>query len=248
MKPPIDSPIRNPSGRITILGFSIELLGAAAVFTLSLLSSCSKETVEIPSVSFHYFPTEKGKYVIYDVDSVVHSTDDNNNDDSVHYYHYQVKEVIDTPFIDGEGRQRQVLVRYYRPDTSYSWNINIVWSQLLTSTSAYKWEDNIPYHKMSFPINSTVEWNLNDMNTLNEELYHYEGLHESRTYHNMNFDSTITVIHNDGENFVEKIYGEEVFAAGIGLVYKERDDLRKTSGQVVSGTEFKMVVNSFGQE
>ena len=53
-------------------------------------------------------------------------------------------------------------------------------------------------------------------------------------------------IQRDDNNFVEKIYGKEVYAAGVGLIYKERDDLRKTSGIVVSGTEFKMVVSSYG--
>src|SRR5690349_16220873 len=154
------------SGPINFIGFSFELAAACIVLSISILISCGKETMEIPTPSFNYFPTEKGKWIVYSVDSIVHSTDDNNNDDSVYYFHYQVKEVIDSSITDGEGNMRQVLVRYFRNDTTEAWNINSVWTQALKSNSAYRWEENIPYHKLSFPINSDVEWNMNDQNTL----------------------------------------------------------------------------------
>ncbi len=229
-----------------LLGFGFEIIAAMTLLTASLLSSCGKETLEVPSVSYNYSPTEKGTYVVYDVDSIVHSTDDNDNDDSVYYYHYQVMEVIDTPFVDGEGLTRQVLARYYRADTTQAWAINIVWSQSITSTTAYRWEDNVPYHKLSFPINGDIEWDGNDKNTFNEEMYHYADIHAAKSYGSLSFDSTLTVIQRDDNNFVEIIFGEEVYAAGIGMVYKERNNLRKNGGQVVSGTEFKMEVIAFG--
>lgn len=233
--------------QFTVLGFSFELLTASAILSFSMLSSCGKETLEAPSPSFNYFQTRQGKYVVFDVDSIVHSTDDNDNDDSVHYYHYQVKEIIDTPFTDGEGKQRQVVTRYYRNDSTEQWNFNIVWTQSLSSSSAYRWEDNIPYHKLSFPISSEIQWDGNDQNTLDEEMYHYSDIHSAKTYNSIDFDSTITVIQRDDNNFVEKVFGKEVYASGIGLIYKERDDLRKTSGIVVSGTEFRMTVIDYGE-
>jgi len=232
--------------QFSFLGFSFELLAAIIIIAISILSSCGKESLELPSPSYNYFPTDLGRYVIYDVDSIVHSTDDNDNDDSVYYFHYQVKEVIDTPFIDGEGKERQVVVRYYRPDSTQAWSFNIVWSQTLSSTAAYRWEDNVPYHKMGFPISNEIQWNGNDKNTMNEEMYHYTDIHSSKSLNIFDFDSTITVIQRDDNNFVELIYGKEIYAAGIGMIFKERDDLRKSGGMLVSGTEFKMTVNSFG--
>jgi hypothetical protein len=229
-----------------LISFSFEILAASGILFASLLSSCGKESLEIPSPSYNYFPTEYGTFVIYDVDSIVHGTNDNDNDDSVYFYHYQVKDVIDTPFIDGEGKTRQVVVRYYRADSTQLWSINCVWSQSLTSANAYRWEDNIPYHKMSFPLTYESEWNGNDKNTLDEEMYHYAAIHESKTFNALAFDSTITVVQRDDDNFVEKIFGEEIYAAGIGMIYKERKELRKTSGIIVSGTEFTMVVTDFG--
>jgi len=51
--------------------------------SLFFLYSCKKDK-EIPQLlSFNYFPTEQGSYVIYNVDSIVHGDNDNNTDDSV---------------------------------------------------------------------------------------------------------------------------------------------------------------------
>jgi hypothetical protein len=52
----------------------------------------------------------------------------------------------------------------------------------------------------------------------------------------------------DENNFVETIYGNEKYAAGVGMIYKERNDLGKTNGQVVKGLEYRMVVVEYGVE
>lgn len=220
------------------------------ILSLSTLSwfSCKKESVESQSLSFNYFPTEKGKFVIYDVDSIYHSENDNNNDDSVYSYHFQIKDKIDSSFIDLEGRLNQVRLRYHRNNDTMPWQLTNVWTQYLSSTSAYVTEDNVKYHKLSFPINSTITWNGNDSNTEDEESYYYEYYHESDQLNGMSFDSTLSVIQIDENNFVETMYGNEIYAAGIGMIYKERNDLGKKNGQVVKGLEYKMVVAGFGVE
>ncbi len=210
--------------------------------------SCKKESVEIPTLSYNYFPTEKGKYIIYDVDSIYHSETDNNNDDSVFSYHFQIKDKIDSSYIDLEGRVNQVRLRYHRDNDTMQWQLTEVWTQYLSSTSAYLTEDNIKYHKLSFPINSTISWNGNDSNTEDEEIYYYDYFHESDALNGLSFDSTLSVIQIDENNFVETIYGNEKYAAGVGMIYKERNDLGKTNGQVVKGLEYKMVIVEFGVE
>jgi len=242
----LDLPLKSHD-HFNVVGFSFELVAAFIVLTFSLLSSCGKETLDIPAPSFNYFPTQKGTFVIYNVDSIVHSTDDNNNDDSVFDYHYQVKEIIDSSFIDGEGKERQILLRYYRKDSTQDWTISSVWTQSLSPTNAYKWEENIPYHKLSFPISTEIEWNGNDKNTFNEVLFQYEDLHSPRTINNLSFDSTLVVTDNAEPNAVENISNREIYAAGIGMIFKKNINLRQTSWQVVSGTELTMTVDSFGK-
>ncbi|MBK6397179.1 MAG: hypothetical protein IPF75_02640 [Bacteroidetes bacterium] len=210
--------------------------------------SCKKESVEAPALSYNYFPTESGKYIIYDVDSIYHSETDNNNDDSVFSYHFQIKDKIDSSFVDLEGRVNQVRLRYHRNSDTLPWQLTEVWTQYLSSTSAYLTEENIKYHKLSFPINATITWNGNDSNTEEEELYYYDYFHESDVLNGLSFDSTLSVIQIDENNFVETIYGNEKYAAGVGMIYKEHNDLGKTNGQVVKGLEYKMVVVEYGVE
>jgi len=69
-----------------------------AIVCCLLFFSCN-DKFENPSgendaVKFYrYFPLSTGKYVIYDVDSIVHETDDDNTNtpDSLKtYYHFQI--------------------------------------------------------------------------------------------------------------------------------------------------------------
>ena len=236
-----------PCGHFNLARFTFGRAVTFFALSITILGSCGKETLDIPAPSFNYFPTDKGRFVIFDVDSIVHATNDNQNDDSVYYYSYQVKEIIDSSFVDGEGNVRQVIVRYFRNDTTQDWTINSVWTQSLSSTSAYRWEENIPYHKLSFPINVEIEWNGNDKNTLDQVLLQYEDIHEQQTINNLSFDSTVIVTDNAVPNAVEDISNIEIYAAAVGMIYKENINLRKTSGQVVSGIEFTMTVSSYGR-
>lgn len=214
--------------------------------TAGILSSCKKESINPPSPSFNYFPTTAGKWIEYDVDSVYHAENDNNNDDSVYAYHFQVREEIDTTFSDGQGRPTQVILRYKRMMDGEDWMLTAVWTQTLSLSSAYRTEDNVPYHKLAFPINGSTTWNGNDANTEEEEMYEYEDFHISGTVGGFGFDSTLTVLQRDEDNYVEKIYGKEKYAAGVGMVYKVRDDLGKRNGIVVKGLEYKMTLRDFG--
>ena len=186
------------------------------------------------------------KWVVYDVDSVYHALNDNNNDDSVYRFHYQVMEVIDSSILDLQGRTNQIILRYFRHSASDPWNFTATWTEYLTLSSAYKNEDNVPYHKLSFPISAGITWNGNDANNLGAEDYKYLDFHVPRNIGGFNFDSTLTVLHTDDDNYVQKKFGEEIYATGVGMIYKEKDDLGKRNGIVVSGLEYKATLNDFG--
>lgn len=186
---------------------------------------------------------------MYDVDSILHSDNDNNTDDSVYSWHYQLKEVVGETFIDGQGRPVQIIQRFRRDNDSEEWSEINVCTQLVTAAAMYRTDDNIAYHKLAFPISSNTQpWNGNDMNTLDEEFYQYENFHVPLTMNAFDFDSTLSVLQVDEDNFVEKIYGEEVYANHVGLIYREHDDLRKMNGFPVKGTEFIMKVRAYGTE
>jgi len=156
--------------------------------------------------------------------------------------------VIDSTFKDETGLVKQVILRYRRTDSLSTWSISDVWTQYLTTTTAYRTENNISFHKLSFPINSFITWNGNDANTLDEEMYYYDYFHEPGTYNSCHFDSTISIIQIDENNYVQKKYGHEVYATNVGLILKEVDDLGKENGVVVNGMEYRMKVISYGNQ
>ncbi|TAH43714.1 MAG: hypothetical protein EYC69_01680 [Bacteroidetes bacterium] len=218
------------------------------IFSVIILSlgSCKKDTIIPASPSYNYFPVDIGRWVEYDVDSIYHGENDNNNDDSVYTFHFQIREQIDSTFINGEGEQTQILARYKRETSTDNWNLIGIWTQILNLNGAYRTEDNVPFHKLAFPINSGISWDGNAANTLDEELYYYDSFHTSSTVGSNSFDSTLTVIQVDENNFIERIYGVEKFAAGVGMIFKQRDDLGKRNGVVVKGLEYKMTISDYG--
>jgi hypothetical protein len=224
---------------ICLLIFSVPLL---------FLTGCKRELIDPTSPSQNYFPTEIGNWVEYSVDSVYHAENDNQNDDSVKYFHFEIREVIDSSFIDGAGKTLQVIKRYYRIDSASEWTFLNVWTQMLTSISAYRTENNISYHKLAFPIDEDITWNGNDANTDDEEMYSYEYFHIPGTYQSLDFDSTLSVLQIDEDNFIEKIFKQEVYASGVGLVYKQVSNLGKVNGIVVSGYEIRMEIKDYGKD
>jgi hypothetical protein len=214
--------------------------------TVLLWTGCKEEYVTPESAPFPYFPVREGLYRIYDVDSVVHAENDNNNDDSVYTYNFQVMEVIDSSYIDAVGDTSQMVVRYRRTDTSSAWSLMSVWTQKLIASGAYTTEENVVYHKLAVPADLQTVWDANAGNILEEEPCYYLSLDQPYTLGALAFDSVASVFQRDDDNFVERKYGREVYAAGIGLVFKSRVDLGKRNGLVVSGLDYRMSLAEWG--
>jgi hypothetical protein len=218
------------------------------IFSIIIVAlGCKDETIVISNLSSAYFPTDKGNWIDYQVDSIYHSENDHENDDSVYRYHFQIREIIDSSYADAAGRVNQIIKRYHRLDSSSTWSLTNVWTQSLSDHAAYRTEDNICFHKLSFPMNTDVSWNGNDVNTMDEEMYVYDYIHQPWNTDSFHFDSTTSVVQINENNFVETLFGNEIYASGIGLVYKERDELGKINGIVVKGLEYRMKVIGYGK-
>ena len=88
----------------------------------------------MPDLGYNYFPADIGVWVVYDVDSIVY----NDFTDSVETYNYQIKEIVESAFIDGEGRETRRLERYIRLTDTLPWSINDVWFANRTASRAAK--------------------------------------------------------------------------------------------------------------
>ena len=214
--------------------------------------SCKDEDplVIIPQ-DYNYFPLEYGQWIIYDMDSTVHlDIDDTTNqpDTSIAYYRYQVREIIDSSFIDGEGELAYRILRETRLNDTLPWSFLNIWTCKRNAHSAQRIEDNIRFVKLSFPISDNVSWNGNAFNNFPEEEYMFESIHQPYTAGSLTFDSTVTVLQEEFISLINRIIRREKYARHVGLVFRQRDSLNINGlGETLNGIEVLQTVNSYGR-
>ncbi len=211
----------------TVVGLS---LGALA------LTSCKKE-VEKPSESNDYFPLKVGKYILYDVDSVVY--DDATQ--TTHINSYQMRyEVVDS-FKDNANRVSYTINVYQRPETDEPFTPRDVIHVTKTATGVEWTQSNAKILKMIFPIEQSSSWNGMAFIQLREDAmdeYNTQRYGWNFTYENIGADynpgnnpfyNTVTIngideaTNQPGDSvYADRNYYKEVYAAGYGMIYRER--------------------------
>lgn len=196
----------------------------AGILGLAFLS-CKKEQHPVVYMGYDYFPNNVGHYVIYQCDSIVVNPF-NGKTPPFDTFQYQVKEVIDSLYLNNQGQLTQRIVRYKRADTStLPWSSILtpekVWTGTLLSNMAVRLEDNINYIKLVFPMSLNQQWNGNAMNTIGTWNYQYTALNTPAIVGGVRFDSTITVLQINQSSLLGNQYYYEQYATGVGLLYRE---------------------------
>jgi len=238
------------------------------VILVSGFFSCKKDKALAPDMGYNYFPTEKGRYVVYDVDSFYY--DNFNVPTTIDTFKYQLKEKIQSIYLDNQNRPTIRLERYIKnysstvPYSVMSWTLKNVWSENRTATNAEKVEENVRYVKLKFPVKENQKWNGNIQNTLPEWNYSYNFFDLSRTIGGIKFDSVLQVDQYDDEskNLVERTLYIEKYARNVGLIFKQVIDVESQPGtnpqsnffqipimqRLISGFQYTMTINSYGIE
>ena len=188
----------------------------AALFLF--ITSCKKN--EDPAtiyLGYDYFPVNVGHELYYDADSII--TDEFTSTTRTH--HFQIKEVIASTFLDNEGRTTERIERYVRDSSNAPWGIFKVSSVTLTNTRVERYDDNVRYVKLVFPVKHDVHWNGNSLNTLEALDYQYTDANSAMTLNNQPFDSVLTVLQQDVTDLIERKYFLEQYATRVGMIYKE---------------------------
>ncbi len=201
--------------------------------------SCKKEDVSSTSIQmgYAYFPVNKGHTIIYDVDSVYIDTKVSINET----IHYQLKEHIESEFLDNTNRLSHRVVRFIRNSDTSAWVIKNVFSATLTRTTAERIEDNQQYIKLIFPVKENSTWMGNSHTTLPEWEYEYTGVDEKYSKGAIKFDSTVTVTQINEQNLIEKHFAVETYAKHVGMIYKQSTMIDRTP----SGAITKAVSNTY---
>lgn len=221
----------------------------AAAFCFTTFFSCRKTGVATGDPTVNYFPITLGKYVTYDVDSIIYIGDTTCTQLETRT---QLKYAIDDTFRDALNRFSYIMDVFSRPDDGTAWTAvrtilltptvipplvlppppNVPTSNILYS------QDGTQYEKMVFPIQEGLSWPGNQyVNTVNPQLlylqnwnYTYQNLAQSYNNGYSNFSNTVTVLEdNESVNYPQldsaltayRIYEKEVYAFDVGMIYKE---------------------------
>ena len=213
----------------------LPLLLLDAVFTVSFFS-CKRPDAEpiLGDETLRYIPLQKGKYIIYEVDSTI-------------WYdtacvelkrNYQMMYTVADTFTDVDGRTAYRIDTRIRKETDEPWMAHDVLYVKRTETTVEWSQSEHKFIKMTFPVENNATWQGNayvqtadaDHKYFDGWAYRYSNVGESFNNGFVVYPKTITVnqvdrVENDPEELPHlpgsKTFGKEVFAENIGLVYRE---------------------------
>lgn len=206
-----------------------------------LLPACSDKKVELSSPALsEYFPLTPGKYITYRLDSTVLTQF--GRDTIVHSY--RVRDLVEAEVIDGEGRNS---FRIVRSMSNLAGTTPYVPSYTFSATpEKTDWiefvDNNLRFMKLRFPVFEGFKWKGNsfiDASSLNSQVryladweYEYQNVGLPAVINGKTYDSTITILQRDEvvpegpfdpQYFKQYDYSIEIYAKGIGLIYKNFD-------------------------
>ena len=182
---------------------------------LIILSSCKPIVYEETNFFYNYYPLQINQEKEFFVTNIVHNS---FGKDTTTYF---LKEIITDYNINMQGDTVYRVERYWKVDSSLSYEIKDVWTSKKNLSAGYLNEENITYTKLIFPLSLNIYWNGNAFNNLGYQEYSIESLNIPFQLNNVIFDSSLTVIQNYKSNLLEFENSKEIYAIGIGLIYKE---------------------------
>ena len=193
---------------------------------LVIISSCKPIDYDNINYYYNYFPLQINQEKEFLVTNIVHSSFGRDTSS------YFLKEIITDYNINIEGDTVYTLERYWKVDSSLSYEIKDVWTSKRNLGAGYLNEENITYTKLIFPLSLNIFWNGNAFNNLDYQEYSFESINIPFQLNDLIFDSTVTVIQNYKSNLLEFENAKEIYATGIGLIYKEDVQLEINSGNL----------------
>ncbi|MCS6967558.1 MAG: hypothetical protein NZM39_03165 [Bernardetiaceae bacterium] len=183
----------------------------------SILSSCNTNPLESldPQEGTQYFPLEKGRYISYNVKQINYRLNQRPEITT-----FQLKEVVSEKYLTPAGDEAWRLVRYRRPNGRQNWEIINVWTVRKTATFAMRTEENIPYLRLVFPVRVGKTWDGNLYNTLSRENYRITDIGTRHIFDSKPYENTLTVLHRNDSTLVGKDKRFEIYAPGVGLIYR----------------------------
>ncbi len=207
----------------------------------TIFFSCKKTDVDHVDFGYNYFPITMGHFIDYEVKEYLYE-DVGVFDSNV----YQLREVIDSSFIDQKGKTIYRQNRMTRSNDTLPWK-TIEYRSFIRDIERLELnEGNIVFVKMRYPIRRGARWNGNALNHLPEETYEVINLDLKAEISDTTFNKTLRINQLTNINLIEEQFKEEVYAKDIGLVYFINMDIELSTGEIKSGVQYTQVYLGHG--
>ncbi len=178
------------------------------------------------AMGYDYYPLEKGQYRVYDVRDIRY------NNKQKFTQQFQLRERVDTSFVDQTGQLVYKIIRSIRPNAQSAWLDDSVMTVAKRPNMVILTKDNTRYIKMVFPVRNGLEFigDLYNTRTVSEgdarkvrnskEVYIFEAVGEPFEHEDKSYPNTATVVQGllvTGQDDDNRF---EVYADGIGMVYR----------------------------
>ncbi len=185
------------------------------LFVVGLLVSCNeKKEIGPETLGYDFYPIELGQYRIYNVEEINYNLV--GSDTSI----YQLRETI-VDSIESTDQTSYLILREKRADATEAWVSDSVWTAVLTANFLAISENNIPFIKLTFPVELGKEWDGNSLNSRTEIQYYYQSVEEVLIDSIATEDHIRLIIEDIPANIVNQDERSEVYARGIGLIQKD---------------------------
>ncbi len=200
-----------------------------SVFLIVLLvTSCqSNEEVKLIDDTV-YFPMRVGNSWIYGVEEST-TLRTSCTDNGVTVANYEMRVQITDSFPATDQGFSYVIQRSKRMKVTDPWQALDTWTVQRTGNQIISNQSNIKYVKLVVPLSNGLVWNGNlfnnqeELNGLNED--NYKAMLKGQPFTNpsgLTFNQTVTIVQNEEQsNIIYRDSRVEVYAFGVGLVYKE---------------------------
>jgi hypothetical protein len=203
------------------------------VFLLLLacgLCQCSEVHHLAEDIGREYYPVQVGNYWIYEVSEATFTNQTLQEPaDSITY---QVQERVDTVFRDQTGELTYRVIRSRRTHGGQAWNGDSVVTINKSLSDLRYTRNNLKTVKLVFPPAEHKKWNGNAFNSREPEEYYFAQVGQPFILDDSTYNNTVRVVQAWNEDLLKLEDRQEVYALGIGLIYKKTIDLNYCNGDV----------------
>lgn len=210
------------------------IIGFLGLIILS--TSCTKTTETLPLLTLkEVYPVAVGKTFFYRLDSTVAG----NFGASLDKRSYHAKDSIESGFTDANGKPSFRIFRYLRDTLNTKpWVFTATYVATFNNNKLEYVDNNLRFIPIAEPITESTTWKGNVyINTILPSPYYfldnwdygYRDLDKPYTVRKGTFQNTHTIVQQNTQTpstfnpavYNEKNYSIEVYAKGVGLIYKD---------------------------